>query len=154
MTWIGTKTNGCLHLAQFDVDEILAQRRPTWDDQKQVFFAGRRLKVRLNSIRYHVFAQSRTCACCNRKGTMMLLDVHHCRTGLMYSRAHFNLYAVEDSKLILMTVDHIIPRSRGGTDDLDNLQTLCTKCNSIKGNRDFTLDKLRETVFGKKLVAA
>ena len=34
-----------------------------------------------------------------------------------------------------MTIDHIMPRSRGGTDDPDNLQLLCGACNSTKGNR-------------------
>ena len=33
------------------------------------------------------------------------------------------------------TVDHIIPRSRGGTDHPDNLQLLCAACNSLKGSR-------------------
>ena len=33
------------------------------------------------------------------------------------------------------TVDHVIPRSRGGTDHPDNLQLLCGACNSTKGNR-------------------
>ncbi|MCY3972923.1 MAG: DNA methyltransferase [Candidatus Dadabacteria bacterium] len=32
-----------------------------------------------------------------------------------------------------MTVDHITPRAKGGTDDDDNLQLLCGRCNSIKG---------------------
>ena len=34
-----------------------------------------------------------------------------------------------------LTIDHIVPRSRGGTDDLHNLQTLCRSCNSWKGDR-------------------
>jgi len=33
---------------------------------------------------------------------------------------------------------HILPRSRGGRDELANLQVLCTKCNRTKGNRDAT----------------
>jgi hypothetical protein len=34
-----------------------------------------------------------------------------------------------------LTIDHIVPRERGGTNDMDNLQTLCRKCNSRKGIR-------------------
>ena len=33
------------------------------------------------------------------------------------------------------TIDHIVPRSRGGTDHIDNLQLLCGACNSVKGSR-------------------
>ena len=34
-----------------------------------------------------------------------------------------------------LTVDHIIPRSRGGADQWENLATACVKCNNRKGNR-------------------
>ena len=33
-----------------------------------------------------------------------------------------------------LTVDHMVPRSKGGTDHLDNLQLLCGACNSTKGD--------------------
>jgi 5-methylcytosine-specific restriction endonuclease McrA len=33
------------------------------------------------------------------------------------------------------TVDHILPRSRGGTDDPDNVVPACKACNSAKSNR-------------------
>lgn len=32
-----------------------------------------------------------------------------------------------------LTVDHIVPESKGGSHELDNLQTLCGSCNSKKG---------------------
>lgn len=33
-----------------------------------------------------------------------------------------------------LTVDHKIPTTKGGTDDEDNLWTLCLSCNAQKGN--------------------
>ncbi len=33
------------------------------------------------------------------------------------------------------TIDHILPRARGGTDHVDNLQLLCNACNSVKGTK-------------------
>ncbi|MCB1299613.1 MAG: HNH endonuclease, partial [Microthrixaceae bacterium] len=33
------------------------------------------------------------------------------------------------------TIDHIIPRSRGGADSWENLVACCLKCNNIKGDR-------------------
>ncbi len=34
-----------------------------------------------------------------------------------------------------LTVDHIIPRSKGGTDHIGNLQLLCGNRSSVKGDR-------------------
>ena len=43
----------------------------------------------------------------------------------------------------IIHVDHIIPRSKGGRDALDNYQTLCDSCNLGKSNRDDTDLRLR-----------
>ena len=37
-----------------------------------------------------------------------------------------------------LEVDHIIPRTKGGKDDLSNFQALCYTCNSQKSNKDDT----------------
>jgi hypothetical protein len=40
-----------------------------------------------------------------------------------------------------LEIDHIIPVSRGGSDELENLQTLCCACNRSKSNRIYTKEK-------------
>ena len=36
-----------------------------------------------------------------------------------------------------LTVDHITPRSKGGDDSMENLQTLCKGCNTEKSIREY-----------------
>ena len=48
----------------------------------------------------------------------------------------------------IFEVDHMVPRSRGGTDHLGNLQMLCPHCNRMKGDhpQEYLLARLRETM--------
>lgn len=51
-------------------------------------------------------------------------------SGVLYVCAHPG--CTETTKL---TIDHVKPLSRGGTDDLSNLQFMCARHNSQKGDR-------------------
>jgi len=41
-------------------------------------------------------------------------------------------------------IDHIVPKNKGGLDNIENLQLLCGHCNSVKGNRpmEYLITKL------------
>jgi hypothetical protein len=45
---------------------------------------------------------------------------------------HLNLYGILNNRELLLTRDHILPRSKGGTDALSNLQPMCKICNEKK----------------------
>ena len=49
-----------------------------------------------------------------------------------------------------LEVDHVIPRGKGGTDHLDNLQLLCGHCNRIKGDRpqEYLVVRLKDLGIG------
>lgn len=53
--------------------------------------------------------------------------------NLIYKRDQFSCgYCGSKQSL---TIDHIIPRSRGGEDTWENLVTSCSRCNTKKGNK-------------------
>ncbi len=89
--------------------------------------------VRMNSLRYQVFAlKGTTCVHCGVSGEYFALekDVTH-----NTNRFHFNLYATINGEEVMITKDHIIPKAKGGSDCLDNLQPMCIHCNESKRDK-------------------
>lgn len=102
---------------------------------------GNIFDVKVSSLRMELFRQNPRCVSCHRVGSLWILEAHHRKEP-----PHLNLYHVGEEEcgewkklckdgLVLMTKDHIIPRSKGGPTNLENLQTMCAICNGKKGDQ-------------------
>ena|ERR1700722_18383701 len=57
------------------------------------------------------------------------------RKGILARDRHTCQYCLESGLASRLTLDHIIPRSRGGANTWDNLVACCLQCNNRKGDR-------------------
>lgn len=55
--------------------------------------------------------------------------------SLVREYGHMCPYCQRKEPEIRLTEDHIVPLSKGGTDNIDNIQPLCLSCNCSKGAR-------------------
>jgi len=56
------------------------------------------------------------------------------RSKLVLKQGGFCAYC--GGPLTVATIDHVIPRSKGGTDEESNLVAACPRCNNAKGDLD------------------
>lgn len=59
-----------------------------------------------------------------------------------FKRSGERCVACGEQCLTELTIDHIVPLSRGGGNNKENLQILCSKCNQEKGN--LTMEEWRQ----------
>lgn len=111
-------------------DNIFWEEDPNCKTQWEKEYCG--YKVHMDSRRYQLFKlKGVKCVSCGVEGKYFKLELPN-----KLHRPHFNLYAVDnEGKEVLMTKDHIIPASKHGNNGLSNLQTMCSICNTNKGNK-------------------
>ena len=87
--------------------------------------------------RLQVFAyKGRNCVVCGREGVLLLKTYNK-----KNRQTHVDLYTDD---FVLMTVDHIIPRSISHDESLNNKQTMCDPCNAKKADKMLAPEDMRK----------
>jgi len=116
---------------QYTIEEVLSKIIRTTDKKmSRVDFDGD--LISMNSLRYQTFSESGIiCKTCGIEGKFFAKE-RNVNSSCSY---HFNLYAInKKGNEVLMTKDHIHPTSKGGRNNLKNLQTMCVYCNRDKAD--------------------
>lgn len=101
------------------------------------------MHVNARSTRMRLFIEKHDLAChfCGIRVDFAAVEDNSCKNNNVYKKnavkatPHLNFYGIDNNgKEVLMTWDHIQPRSLGGKNSLENAQCLCCHCNGFKGN--------------------
>lgn len=61
--------------------------------------------------------------------------IRFCRRNVYLRDGHRCQYCGQDFHVAELTLDHVVPRERGGKTSWENIVTACTRCNARKANR-------------------
>jgi len=122
-----------IKLCHFTIEEGLNFINTRNDTRRYevVSVKGKTYNFVTNSLRLRCFKTKGTiCLRCGLKATSWMLY-----RGNHSNLAHLALVAETNNGLIQITIDHIIPKSKGGGNSLLNVQPYCSKCNCLKGSK-------------------
>lgn len=112
---------------------IGADEVPEWDPKNSLHSVHKGQNVLYPSSKFMrmILAHGARCVECGVEGTHFAAEKED--NGVRYRLA---LYASrDDGTEVRITRDHIIPRSKGGRDIVENTQPMCEPCNVRKGNQ-------------------
>jgi HNH endonuclease len=114
-------------LAEYTSDQILPLLGYGKGKEEFRLPNGKSYMVKVGTARLECLRRNQACVWCERVGNFFVLEASGNPTP------HLNLYHRGKDGMIMMTQDHILPVAWNGTDDVENLQTMCAKCNQAKG---------------------
>ena len=76
------------------------------------------------------------CLCCHKVA----------KHFLMIREGRQQRFALYTDDYIELTIDHKVPKSKGGKNRISNYQVLCLFCNRTKGSADMSIEDLRNRV--------
>lgn len=106
------------HLKENELPEKLVYHEKDYKDSLR----------RMNILNDLIERDGNKCLHCKKEATLFAMGKD------VANRWHMDLYREEPEGLLMFTIDHVFPKSKGGEDKLENFQMLCKVCNEDKGD--------------------
>jgi Fe-S cluster assembly iron-binding protein IscA len=133
MTAISTRHMIRKGIVSLDILPKLKDAPTKRKDNEYITLKG--VQVKITSQRYLVFQDSLICYKCGLIGQYFAIEKADDKTNTN-NTYHLNLYGVNEfGEEILITKDHLIPKSKGGKNHISNYKTCCEVCNFEKGDK-------------------
>jgi 5-methylcytosine-specific restriction endonuclease McrA len=71
------------------------------------------------------------CVKCGVEGNLV---VTHRHKNEIPGTRHIDVFALDEKRFVMMTLDHILPASYGGKSDITNYRIMCRDCNQERSN--------------------
>lgn len=124
-------------LGKYSICEVFEHIDASPRNGQRIKFYGHLMHLRSTRI-MNFRVHGIVCVKCGARGAFFAKERHGS------DGPHLNLYAFDNKgRAMLMTRDHIRPKAKGGTNHLYNMQPMCVKCNSAKGDTWNFRDRLK-----------
>lgn len=126
-------------IGTLSLDEVFPHIKKHFNEQVKRRVKIKEFFVNVQSLRLRTFLKKGTkCPCCGVTANFFAIE----RTQGNQGGFHLNLYGINShNEEVLFTHDHIIARSHGGEDNIENSRTMCGPCNWKKGKIESLLLK-------------
>lgn len=114
-------------------NQLMEHQKKSRKKMTSIEIANKKYYFKWNLALHTFYHKGTTCVCCQTKSTHYEVThaTHHGKARVIVSLKTKR----KDGTIIPMTMDHIIPKSRGGqTTAIGNLQAMCEDCNQEKSN--------------------
>ena len=122
------------------------QKRVSLEEYSAMVLRGKRAKKGKKHMRKAMFRNHGfNCVCCSAFG------VEACLVLTTNGLQTWRVYTIDsDGREDYLTIDHIVPKSKGGKDSPTNAQPMCRRCNSQKGRKPMEAIPLKVSVEAKE----
>lgn len=126
------KSKKMIRKAVYTLDEVIPFISVGGDNPETRDYDGDEMPMDWETLQV-LKAKGCTCVTCGAEAAFVAKEKTPGPKKTVYNYWHFNVYA-EDylGRPVLLTKDHIVPRSAGGEDSMDNYQPMCIVCNNKK----------------------